>query len=66
MKISSQNEFAKFLKANGFRNEGGRKHDKWTNGSYSFPLSKDKKGFSRMLAERMIKQVGLWTAYQKG
>lgn len=64
MKIASKNELVKFLKAHGFRHEGGTKHEKWTDGKEILPLPKDKKGFSRMMAKRLIKQAGLWTIYQ--
>jgi hypothetical protein len=65
MKIASKNAFVKFLRAHGFQNEGGKKHERWTNGTCLLPLPKGKERFSRVMAERLIKQAGLWEIYQK-
>ena len=47
----------KVLKSNGFYIERTGKHDKWTNGKKSVHVPNDHKGFSRMLAERLLKGV---------
>lgn len=44
---------------------GGAKHEKWSNGSYTLLLPRTDKDFSRMMAQRLIKEAGLWEEYQK-
>ena len=57
MRISSHKCMIKVLKSNGFYIERTGKHDKWTNGKKSVHVPNDHKGFSRMLAERLLKGV---------
>lgn len=65
MKIASKKELIKFIKKHGFILIGGAKHEKWSNGSYTLLLPRSDKDFSRMMAQRLIKEAGLWEEYQK-
>lgn len=58
-KISSHKEMIKLLKKNGFYIERTGKHDKWTNGSKSVFVPNNHCNFSRVLAERLMKEVNL-------
>lgn len=49
----------KLLKKNGFYIERTGKHDKWTNGSKSVFVPNNHCNFSRVLAERLMKEVNL-------
>ena len=59
MKIASNKQMIKTLKKNGFYIERTGKHDKWTNGKQSIFVPNNHNGFSRMLAERLLKEVEL-------
>lgn len=60
IKITDHKSFVRLLKEHGFNLERTGKHDKWTNGDKSVIVSKKHAGrFSRMLAERLAKELGI-------
>ena len=59
MKIASHKQMIRLLKRNGFYIERTGKHDKWTNGNKSIFVPNNHNNFSRMLAERLLKEVEL-------
>lgn len=58
IKITDHKTLVKMLKSNGFVLERTGNHDKWTNGKKSIHVPNKHRGkFSRMLAERLAKEV---------
>jgi hypothetical protein len=59
VKITDHKSLVKLLKSNGFILERTGPHDKWTNGKKSVHVPNKHGKFSRMLAERLAKEVGI-------
>jgi predicted RNA binding protein YcfA (HicA-like mRNA interferase family) len=59
MKIASHKQMIKVLKQNGFYIERTGKHNKWTNGRNSVFVPNNHNNFSRVLAERLLKEIEL-------
>lgn len=59
MKVSSHKQMIKVLKKNGFYIERTGKHDKWSDGCRSVFVPNNHTNFSRVLAERLLKEVGI-------
>lgn len=61
LKVGDKKTLLKILRDNGFFPDGGAKHDKWTNGEISVFIPRHEKRFSRMCAERILKQAKIIT-----
>ena len=59
IKVSDHKTMVRVLKSAGFYLDRSGKHDKWTRGTVSIHVPNNHKGFSRMLAERLLKEAGL-------
>jgi hypothetical protein len=59
VKITDYKSLVKLLKSNRFILERTGPHDKWTKGENSVHIPNKHGKFSRMLAERLAKEVGI-------
>ena len=59
MKCADHKTMIKLLKKNGFYILRKGKHDRWTNGLATIHVPNNHKSFSRMLAERLLKEAGI-------
>lgn len=59
MKIADRKTLVKILRANGYSLIRHNKHEVYSNGKHSLALPCKRRGFSRMVAERLIKEAGL-------
>jgi hypothetical protein len=58
-KVTDYKTMVKLLKGAGFYIERSGKHDKWVKGTKAIHAPNNHKGFSRMLAERLLKEAGV-------
>lgn len=59
IKCSDRKTLVKILKENGFRLDRHGKHDILVRGDIKLAIPNKTKGFSRMLAERLLKEAGI-------
>lgn len=59
VKCSDRKTLIKILKENGFSLLRTGKHDIYSNGSYQCAIPSKRKGFSRILAERLLREAGI-------
>ena len=59
IKVTDYKTMIKLLKSNGFILKSSGKHEKWSNGDRMIVVPHKHTGFSRMLAERLIKESGI-------
>ena len=59
MKIADRKTLVNVLKENGYELIRHNKHEVYSNGSHTLALPNKRRGFSRMVAERLLKEAGL-------